>query len=130
MPYASTKAKYFQSTDLNIVGGLRSGDIIYHLSEFYDTDTQSNFFKRLKYIVQYTPVYFPISGNWSIRVTQKAVHEQDGKLLSHSLFVNHLCIHKYYFPESAVNLAQCSKAKDQLQSLLDQLNEPDFQICF
>ena len=125
MPFA--KAKYFQSTDLSVVGGLRQGDIIFHLSEFYDTDARATFFKRVKYIVQYTPVFFKISGNWSIRVTSKPHHEQDAR--SNNLFVNHLCIYKYYFPQSAINISQLGRASNQLQSLLEDLNnEPDIQI--
>ncbi len=126
-------AKYFQSTDPDIVRHLKAGDLILKLTAFFDTETQTYFEKKKRYIVQYTPVHFAYSGNWAIRTTRSAsLGERGGdkreEQYSETLYVNALCVHKYYFPESAVNLTQVAKSQDQLQSLLDFLNEPDFQF--
>lgn len=120
--------RFFQSTELSVVGGLRSGDIILHLDKFYDTETQTYFEKRIKWIVQYTPVYFKRSGNWVIRSTRRPQNplSNGSDDRTEYLYVNTLCLYKYYFPMSAANISQKLKADDQLQSLLETLDESDF----
>lgn len=99
---------YGKCHDPNICSELEPGDIIY--GERYNSKKE---LVTCKYHIHHMPVFFELSGNWTLRVHTKSLNQDIGKdenfQLTEHIYLNDKSIHKYRFKKTLIQFYEHQK---------------------